>query len=98
MTKINILFLSFLLSFASHAGEGSSLTNKVKQLENHSKALKNSMHKEVVEAMSENDREIMAEKIDNQITEIKRVHQQVRDQFNNLDANTQRQILLRSAE
>lgn len=88
---------TLLLTTATFAGDD-GLLGKVEQLERQSRALKNSMHKQVVESMSENDRLLMSDKVDVQTQEIKRLHQQMRDQFNNLDPDAQREILLNSSK
>ena len=97
MNKIIITtILTFLTFSLAHAGD--SLADKAKNLERQSKAIQKSLYKEVVDSMSDGEREALSDKLDSQIQEAKAINSQLRNYFNNLDANAQRDILLRGSK
>ncbi len=95
-TLFILSFFSFLLSPLAIADE--SLVEKAKSLEMQSKAIQRSLYKEVVDGMSDGEKEAMSDKLDTQIQEAKSINSQLRNYFNNLDANAQRNILLRGSK
>lgn len=97
MNKIIITTLFAFLITLSHAQAEESLLDKAKDLERQSKAIQNSMHKEVLDLMSDGEKEALSDKLDAQIFEAKSINSQLRNQFRNLDPSTQTNILLRGS-
>jgi len=55
------------------------------------------MHKEVLDLMSDGEKEALSDKLEAQIFEAKSINSQLRNQFRNLDPSTQTNILLRGS-
>lgn len=75
-----------------------SLADKAKDLETQSRAIQKSLHKEVVDVMSDGEKEALSDRLDVQIQEAKEINSKLRNYFNNLDPNAQRDILLRRSK
>lgn len=90
------LLVSMSQSFASDQKD--QINQKLERIENLSIAIKKRLHPEVFEALPVAEREAMLERLTTQESELKRLNSQLREQFDQLDHETQRKILIRQSK
>ncbi len=98
----NLFITLFLIcaAFSVQASDDhkSEITEKLERIEKLSVIVKKRLHQEVVDALPAAEKEALSERLSAQEDELKRMDKQLREQFNILDVDAQRDILLRQVK
>tara|TARA_R110000868_G_scaffold72133_8_gene210427 strand:- start:125 stop:433 length:309 start_codon:yes stop_codon:yes gene_type:complete len=97
------LFITLFLITAAFSVQGSEeqkkeVVEKLERIERLSVIVKKRLHPEVVDSLTASEIEVISERLSAQEEELKRMDKQLRNQFNNLDVDAQRDILLRQVK
>lgn len=91
-----VLLASFSNSFADEKAK--EINAKLERIQSLSIAIGKRMHPEVMEAIPAGDKEAMLERLIAQEDEMKKINAQLREQFDQLGPEAQRDILLRQVK
>ena len=91
-----VLLGSFSNAFADE--KANEINAKLERIESLSIAIGKRMHPEVMEALAAGDKEAILERLTAQEDEMKKINSQLREQFNQLSPEAQRDILLRQVK
>lgn len=86
------------IATAQVSEQSADISSKLEKIEKLSIIVKKRLHQEVVDSLSASEREVINERLAAQEEELKRLDKQLREQFNNLDVDAQRDILLRQVK